>query len=246
MRRTQKRPKKKSPAAAGSPLFRFDDGLKDGLRIESSGVQEFLLVGIDEAGRGPLAGPVVAGAVCLPHPFFDASLADSKLLSPPIRERLYRKIVAEAYFGVAVIEVEHIDTLNILRATHRAMKHALLNLIEKHPALIPGLVAVDGNPVPDMGYRQKSIVQGDRKSAAIAAASVIAKVTRDRIMHDFHVQYPQYGFARHKGYGTKLHIKNLEVHGPCPIHRKSFAPVRQMVEGTGEELKSNPNDTVLS
>lgn len=199
------------------------------MKSQQLGARPFRLVGIDEAGRGPWAGPVTASAVCLPPQFFDSGLADSKLLSPQTRERLHGKITAEAVFGIAVIEVEHIDAVNILRATHQAMKNALLNLLEKHPELTPDLVVVDGRPVPDMGYPQKNIVKGDQKSAAIAAAGILAKVTRDRIMLGLHERYPDYDFASHKGYGTKKHLEKLLAHGPCPIHRKSFRPVKEMI-----------------
>lgn len=211
----------------GKALFEFD------LKLRSEHVcsrETFTLVGIDEAGRGPWAGPVVACAVSLHSDYFDPHLNDSKLLSAKARDSVYARLIKTAVFGLGIIEVEHIDSLNILNATHRAMKAALENLLSRLPEAQPDLVVIDGRPVPAMGFAQKAIVRGDLKSAAIAAAGVIAKVTRDRLMCELHEIYPQYGFASHKGYGTRLHQQRLKQHGPSPIHRKSFAPVRELLE----------------
>ncbi len=188
------------------------------------------IAGIDEAGRGPLAGPVVAAAVVLPSDWPDsglpeglAKLNDSKQLSEKQRERLFEFIVRHEAIdsGVAVLEAEIVDEINILRATHRAMNEALAKL---SPAANHALV--DGLRVDSLTVAQTAIVKGDAKSFSIAAASILAKVTRDRLMVEHDAQYPGYGFAKHKGYGTKEHLAALAKLGPCPIHRHSFAPVR--------------------
>ncbi|MCB4791739.1 MAG: ribonuclease HII [Elusimicrobia bacterium] len=198
-------------------LFCFDDSYrKNGCKM---------LAGIDEAGRGPWAGPVVAACVVLPPGLTIYGLDDSKKLSPVQREKIF-KIINEVSLsvGVEVIDESVIDSLNILKATHLAMKGAL-DKIKVHFDLI----LVDGSPVPRLGVMQESIVKGDQKSACIAAASVVAKVTRDMIMRDLAVKYPEYYFDKHKGYGTKLHYEALKKYGPCPVHRKSFHPVRDVI-----------------
>ncbi len=182
-----------------------------------------LVAGVDEAGRGPLAGPVVAAAVILDdcHPI--SGLADSKKLSAARREALYDEIRAKALCCcIAQASVEEIDRLNILQATLLAMQRAVAGL-----RLKPGLVLVDGNRLPLLEMRAEAIVRGDAKVAAISAASILAKVTRDRGLEQLDQCFPQYGFARHKGYGTAEHLQALSVHGPCPEHRRSFAPVAQ-------------------
>ena len=178
-----------------------------------------IIAGVDEAGRGPLAGPVVAAAVILPHEYRHKVLNDSKQLTERERETLYTELTtaAEIRWATGLSDVAIIDSYNILRATWRAMVLALDALPIK-----PDYVRV-----PAIRLRQKAIVKGDAKSYSIAAASVIAKVTRDRLMLQFHEQYPQYNFAQHKGYGTPEHLAALTEHGPSPIHRRSFAPVRQ-------------------
>ena len=183
-----------------------------------------LIAGIDEAGRGPLAGPVVAAAVVLPEDFAHPVLTDSKKLTALQRERLYDELTAGAVIAwrVAVVAHDEIDRLNILRATHAAMQRAAGELVPP-----PDHVLIDGRPVRDFPIAQTALVGGDALSFSIAAASVIAKVTRDRLMIDFDAQFPHYGFAQHKGYGTALHLERLRYHGPCPIHRRSFLPVRQ-------------------
>ena len=182
------------------------------------------VAGIDEAGRGPLAGPVVAAAVMLPKDFHHAELNDSKKLTEQKRERLYDEITShrEIFWTLAVVEPEEIDRLNILRATHEAMRRAVAALVPD-----PDHALIDGLPVLPFPMPQTALVGGDGLSFSIAAASVIAKVTRDRIMVAMCARYPAYEFARHKGYGTALHLAKLRAHGPCPIHRKSFAPVQQ-------------------
>ena len=184
-----------------------------------------LIAGIDEAGRGPLAGPVVAGAAILPSRFRHKVLRDSKLLSPAQRERIYNELTAreDIAWSVAVVATEDVDRLNILQATYLAMRLALQSL--RHA---PDHVLIDGRPVPGFPIVHTALVDGDNLSFSIAAASVFAKVTRDRLMLDFDRQFPVYGFAQHKGYCTALHLERLRLHGPCPIHRRSFLPVQQM------------------
>jgi ribonuclease HII len=180
-----------------------------------------LVAGVDEAGRGPLAGPVVAAAVILDERQPIMGLADSKKLSATRREHLYGEILAKALCcSVAQASVEEIDRLNILQATMLAMQRAVAGL-----RLKPVLVLVDGNRLPVLDVRSEAIVRGDARVQAISAASILAKVTRDRGLAELHEAYPQYGFDRHKGYGTEQHLQALAEHGPCPEHRRSFAPV---------------------
>ncbi|MEN9905018.1 MAG: hypothetical protein RLZZ555_1583 [Pseudomonadota bacterium] len=182
-----------------------------------------LVAGVDEAGRGPLAGPVVAAAVILDDCQPIAGLADSKKLSAARREALYDEIRAKALCcSIAQASVEEIDRLNILQATMLAMQRAVAGL-----RLKPGLVLVDGNRLPLLEMRAEAIVKGDAKVAAISAASILAKVTRDRGLELLDRQFPRYGFARHKGYGTAEHLQALHRLGPCPEHRRSFAPVAE-------------------
>jgi ribonuclease HII len=185
----------------------------------------FLLVaGVDEAGRGPLAGPVVAAAVILPEDFALDGLTDSKKVSAPKREKIYAILTAtaEILWAVAEASVEEIDRLNILRATHLAMARAIQGLPSK-----PDHALVDGLPVRGLPVEHTAVVEGDTLSLSIAAASIIAKVTRDRLMVELDTRFPQYGFARHKGYGVREHLEALRNHGPCPAHRRTFAPVAQ-------------------
>lgn len=214
-----------------SSLFHFDKKIISEVRQSD---RDFYLVGIDEAGRGPWAGPVVAAAVVLMPDFFHPRLDDSKKCSLKLRRELYQKLKKSAYWAIGVGSVSVIDSHNILQATYRAMQTALKNLIRRHPRLIPDLVLVDGSRAPQMGFPQKTIVGGDSKSAAIAAASILAKVSRDQMMEKIDPFYPQYGFAKHKGYGTKLHRKNLFAFGPSEIHRKSFLPVRDLAPITSK------------
>lgn len=183
-----------------------------------------LHAGVDEAGRGPLAGPVVAAAVILDELQPIKGLADSKQLTALQRARLYDEIRAKALCcSVAEATVEEIDTLNILQATMLAMRRAVLGL-----RLKPVKVLVDGNRLPPLDVLAEAIVQGDAKVQAISAASILAKVTRDRLLEELHLQHPQYGFNQHKGYGTQQHLDALRQHGPLPVvHRRSFAPVAQ-------------------
>ena len=184
-----------------------------------------LLAGVDEAGRGPLAGPVVAAAVILDDLNPIAGLADSKKLTARRRERLYDEILAKALCCcIAEATVQEIDRLNILQATLLAMQSAVAGLRLKP---VKGLV--DGNRLPVLDVRAEAVVQGDALVPAISAASILAKVHRDRLCQDLHAQYPVYGFDRHKGYGTAEHLNALAEHGPSPSHRMSFAPVARSV-----------------
>ena len=184
-----------------------------------------LMAGVDEAGRGPLMGPVVAAAVILDDLNPIRGLADSKKLTPLKREKLYDEIRAKALcFSVAQASVEEIDTLNILQATMLAMKRAVEGL-----RLKPHKVLVDGNRLPVLTMLSEAIVKGDALVPAISAASILAKVHRDRWCAVIDVQYPQYGFAGHKGYGTAAHLAALREYGACPQHRRSFAPVAEVL-----------------
>jgi len=180
-----------------------------------------LIAGVDEAGRGPLAGPVCAAAVILDPARPIVGLRDSKLLSAARRERLAMEIRASAHsWAIAYADVAEIDSLNILQATLVAMRRAVLAL---SPA--PTEALIDGNQVPRLSCRARAIVKGDRDVAAISAASILAKTARDAVLAELHVLYPRYGFAQNKGYGTPEHLAALALHGPCPAHRRSFAPV---------------------
>ena len=184
-----------------------------------------LMAGVDEAGRGPLAGPVVAAAVILDdlHPI--AGLNDSKKLTAKRREKLFDEIKAKALcFSIAQASVQEIDEINILQATMLAMKRAVEGL-----RLKPVKVLVDGNRLPTIDIRAEAIVQGDALVPAISAASILAKVHRDRLCEEMHLRYPQYGFDQHKGYGTALHLAALQAHGPADCHRLTFAPVARSV-----------------
>ena len=183
------------------------------------------LCGVDEAGRGPLAGPVCAAAVILPPGEELPGINDSKKLSEKRREQLYEQITQRALaWSVAFASAQEIDRVNILQATFLAMRRAVEGL-----QTTPALVLVDGNRDPGLGLPTRTVVGGDGKSAAIAAASILAKVTRDRYLLQLDRQYPQYAFAKHKGYGTQLHYQLLGQYGPCPEHRRSF--LRKWMEG---------------
>jgi uncharacterized protein (TIGR00252 family) len=184
-----------------------------------------VIAGIDEAGRGPLAGPVVAACVILPFGVEIPLVRDSKTLSRSQRESAFASIqqCAEAV-GVGVADVEAIDRLNILRASHQAMREALQSI-----SCSPSVALIDGLPVQPFPIPQIAVVKGDGKSASIAAASIVAKVTRDRMMEALHPEYPLYGFASHKGYATAEHVAALREHGPCAIHRRSFSPIEELL-----------------
>jgi len=185
------------------------------------------VAGIDEAGRGPLAGPVVAAAVILPRGYSQEFLDDSKKVSSKRRDLLYEELTrdSQVYWGVGFAEVGEIDELNILRATHLAMERAALAL-----SVRPAFCLIDGLDVPGFPLEAKGVVKGDGISLSIAAASIIAKVTRDRRMQELADEFPVYGFAKHKGYGTQIHMKALREYGPCREHRRSFAPVAKLIQ----------------
>lgn len=184
-----------------------------------------LVAGVDEAGRGPLAGPVAAAAVILPAGFTCPGLDDSKKLSPSKREAIYAVLTstADLRWSLALATVEEIDTRNILRATHLAMERAVAGL-----GVTPDHCLIDGLPLPVFPWPHSGVVKGDSRSLSIAAASIIAKVSRDRIMVDLDHEFPHYGFAKHQGYGTAQHLQALRIHGPCRHHRRSFQPVAQL------------------
>ncbi len=198
--------------------------LKHERALQKTGIE--IIAGIDEAGRGPMAGPVVAAAVILPGRFRHKTLTDSKKLTPLQREEIHAELTGDAAvcWSVAVVLHDEIDRINILRATHQAMRRAVAAL-----STTPQHVLIDGLPVRPFPIPQTAIVKGDALSLSIAAASVIAKVTRDRIMLEMDTLYPDYGFARHKGYCTGLHLERLQTHGPSPIHRRTFLPVAQQL-----------------
>jgi ribonuclease HII len=188
------------------------------------------LAGIDEAGRGALAGPVVAACVVLPYEMTPPGVNDSKALSPAQREQVYCEIMKVARgVGVGMVEAAVIDEINILQAAHRAMRLALENL---PPGLFPDLALIDGLPVRPFPLTQLALVKGDSRSATIAAASIIAKVTRDRMMCAYDAEYPGYGFASHKGYGAPTHLRALKELGLCPLHRRTFRPVAECIHTT--------------
>ena len=183
------------------------------------------VAGIDEAGRGPLAGPVSAAAVILPEAFSHDLLNDSKKLNAEQREALYEELTqsADIHWSISHGGVDEIETVNILRSTHAAMIRAVETLDPR-----PDFCLIDGLDVPGFPLPSGGLVKGDSKSFSIAAASILAKVSRDRLMMDYAVMYPEYGFDQHKGYGTKRHLEALRKYGPCPIHRRSFSPVAKL------------------
>jgi len=203
------------------------------LRPECAALESgvFRVAGVDEAGRGPLAGPVVAAAVMFPHALIQkrrvprgfGDVTDSKLLAPPRRLELFHALQAlpDVLIGVGIVDNREIDRINILNATHLAMRKALEALAD-----LPELAFVDGLPVKGLPCRHEAMVKGDSRCFSIAAASIIAKETRDDLMRELHETYPHYGFARNKGYGTREHRDALEQHGPSPVHRYSFEPVQ--------------------
>lgn len=195
----------------------------------------FFIAGIDEAGRGPLAGPVVAAAVAFDRESLEtggaetfAGLTDSKALREKRREHFFEQLqtCSFAHIGFSVVGPEVIDEINILQATWKAMAEAVAQI---RP--LPDLALVDGRPVRGLPCKSQSIVKGDAQSLSIAAASIIAKVTRDRLMVEIDAQFPQYGFAKHKGYGTKDHLAAIRRHGPCIHHRKTFRPISELNQG---------------
>jgi ribonuclease HII len=189
------------------------------------------ICGVDEAGRGPLVGSVVAGAVVLDPNQPIMGLRDSKKLSPARREKLYAEIMQKARaWGIGQASPSEIDTLNILQATMLAMRRAIEALSERLGEW-PSKALIDGNRCPILPIASEAIIKGDAKEPAISAASIIAKVTRDQQMQVLHTQYPQYGFNQHMGYPTEAHMQALKQYGPCEEHRRTFAPVRDLISG---------------
>lgn len=185
-----------------------------------------VIAGVDEAGRGPLAGPVVAAACVFSRGLVIEGIDDSKKLTPKQREELYQVLVnhPEIDFALGIVEHSQIDAINILRATLEAMAIAVKNL-----ALEPDFLLVDGNQRPPTEIALKTVIKGDSLSQSIAAASILAKHSRDQMMLQFHQEWPQYGFDKHKGYATRTHLQAIQEHGPCPIHRKSFEPIKSLL-----------------
>ncbi len=221
-------------AAAGKLLRRWEREQTERARVDALYQYEYeaaqqgmeVVAGVDEAGRGPLAGPVVVAAVILPQGLFLPKLNDSKKLSAKVREELYQKIMDEAVsVGKAVIDEKIIDRINIYQATINGMYDAIFALQPQPQKVLIDAVPLDNLPMPSL-----SMIKGDAKSASIAAASIIAKVTRDHMMDEYDKKYPEYGFAQHKGYGTAQHVEAIRKYGPCPIHRCSFEPIRSMVK----------------
>ena len=210
---------RKKQKAQAREQARLEQMLTIEKKLRERGIQH--IAGVDEAGRGPLAGPVVAAAVILPLDTLIPGLNDSKALSEKRRAELFETIHNTALaIGVGKASPQEIDKYNIRNATHQAMCEALTAL-----SISPDRVLIDGNAIPGSPFPEQAVIGGDRASLSIAAASVIAKVTRDRLMIDYHAQYPAYGFASHKGYGSADHLAALQKHGPCPIHRQSFQGV---------------------
>jgi len=221
----------KGPAESEGTLFP-DAGLCDPFSLERQAYRAGFcrVAGIDEAGRGPLAGPVVAAAVILPKEYRIPRLTDSKKLSPALRDQLFPLIRDKAVaWGVGIADAALIDRINILEATRCAMAEAVAALNPPPDYLLIDALSIE-DPTP-----QKGIIKGDLLSHSISAASVIAKVTRDRIMTEFHQRYPEYNFQKHKGYGTREHRRILRERGPCPIHRRTFRGVREYCPGGPEE-----------
>jgi len=191
-------------------------------KARSEGFQ--VIAGLDEAGRGPLAGPVVAAAVVLPPTRNLKGVADSKTLTAERREKAFFLIQKKALgVGIGIVEAEEIDRLNILRASLKAMELALQGL-----SIAPDCLLIDGLHTLNLPLKQQAIPKGDGRCLSIAAASIMAKVTRDRLMVDYHARYPQYNFAQHKGYGTREHLQAIREHGCCPLHRQSFRTIYQL------------------
>jgi len=199
------------------------------------------VAGIDEAGRGPLAGPVVAAAVVLPVRCRLSGIDDSKQLSERERARLYAAILEHAVgMGIGSADVGEIDRLNILEATKLAMRRAIDQM-----APPPDYLLIDAVTLPGIGIPERPIIKGDSLSLSIAAASIIAKVTRDRLMAEYHDMFPEYGFLSHKGYGTREHLQRLARHGPCSIHRRTFTPVHEAILAAKRESSRRMSSTVL-
>jgi ribonuclease HII len=198
------------------------------------------VVGLDESGRGPLAGPLVAAAVISPWPCRWMGLDDSKSLTPQAREEWYRLIMSQAQaIGVGLVSATRIDQIGLQQANWEAMRSAIVNL-----SMIPDHVVVDGPwTVPQLNLPQTPLVRGDARAISVAAASVVAKVTRDRMMRRLDGEFPRYGFARHKGYGTREHLTALRTYGPCRVHRRSFGPVSSLMNRQKGSIPPGPTET---
>jgi ribonuclease HII len=197
--------------------------------------QNLLIAGIDEAGRGPLAGPVVATCVILNRNDFPRGINDSKKLSKKLREEIFFELQKKSRFGIGIVDEKTIDKINILQATKLAMLRAYCDLQQKYK-IFPQIILVDGNFIPfekrDEISELIAVIKGDQKSMSIAAASIIAKETRDQIMDDLHLKYPQFGFDKHAGYPTKFHVEKIREFGICGFHRKSFEPIKSMLHAS--------------
>lgn len=191
---------------------------------------DMVLCGMDEAGRGPWAGPVVACALMFKRKFLIKGLRNSKDLTREKREEIYKKLTEKAWFGVGMAEHTEVDTLGLSKATNLAFSRAIEQLVSQKNVNKPDLLVIDGRDKFTLPLPYESVIKGDEKLKVIACASIIAKVERDRIMREYAQKYPQYGFERHVGYGTKRHQQALKEHGVCDIHRKSFAPVAQITK----------------
>ena len=194
------------------PSYKFDEAY------------EFPIIGVDEVGRGPLAGPVISAAIILNKEIIPEGINDSKKLSKKKRIIINEQLISHHSYAIGMATVEEIDKINILQASLLAMKRAILGL-----KIVPKSILVDGNKLPDLEYKMYPIVKGDSKSASIAAASIIAKVYRDKLMEDLSIQYPGYYWEKNSGYGTKQHLLALNNLGVTPIHRKTFAPIYNML-----------------
>lgn len=195
-----------------------------------------LIAGVDEAGRGPLAGPVVAAACILPRGFHIEEIDDSKKLTPNQREKLYHILTThpDVLYGIGIVENTLIDEMNILRASLHAMALAVKELSKE-----PDYLLIDGNHLPPTQIAAKAVIKGDSHSITIGAASIIAKHKRDLLMIEYHEKFPYYGFDKHKGYGTKMHIEALKTHGPCLLHRTSFEPVKSLTSPQNSSINNS-------
>ncbi|MGZ4113252.1 MAG: ribonuclease HII [Tumebacillaceae bacterium] len=221
----RERERSESSAARHAQMFAYER------RARAQGYR--LIAGIDEAGRGPLAGPVVAAAVILPEEIDLPGLNDSKQVKEETRERLFDLIREQAVaYGVGIADAAYIDEHNILQATFEAARRAMRELERSFPGIAPDYLLTDFLKIPQVTQPYEAIVKGDANSYSIAAASILAKVTRDRMMVEYAAQFPEYGFDKHKGYASAEHMQAVQVHGPCAIHRKTFAPIAQQLQGS--------------
>lgn len=200
-------------------------------------VEPAIICGMDEVGRGPWAGPLVTCALILPPKHRIGGIKDSKKLTEAQREKVYKILVKKSYFGIGVASVKEVDKLGLIKATNLAFVRALKDMQSKKGSVNPDLLLVDGRDKLILPYPHQSIIRGDDKVKAISAASIVAKVTRDRMMKELAVRYPEYGFEEHKGYGTARHQRALKQHGPCVLHRTSFSPVNAVIKNFSSQKK---------